>query len=118
MRYSPGHVDNRDEEKEHRTTTARATQCVYYPEVERVQPESDCARVTHPKAKVSARRTVRAPDATATAVPEGELDLEKEHGHRAKPISLHPLGFQTALKGLLAVPWPTKKKRKRRVQRS
>ena len=69
--------------------------------------------MTHAKAKVSARRTVRAP-AAAETVPKGGLDLEKEHGHRAKPISLHPLDFGTAIKGLLAVPWPVKKKRRQR----
>jgi hypothetical protein len=73
--------------------------------------------MTHRKAKVSTRRTVRAPD-TAETVPKGELELEKEHGHRAKPISLHPLDFGTAIKGLLAVPWPPKDKPKKRQRRS
>ena len=69
--------------------------------------------MTDKKARASTRRTVRAP--TEPAVSERELDLEKTHGHRAKPISLYPLDFQTALKGLLAVKWPPKKKgRKRR----
>ena len=62
------------------------------------------------KAKVSTRRTVRAPAATEAPVSKGELELEKEHGHRAKPISLHPLDFQTAMKGLLAVKWPLQTK--------
>jgi hypothetical protein len=72
--------------------------------------------MTHAKAKVSTRRTVRAPAATASAAPEdrGELDLEKEHGHRAKPISLYPLDFATAIKGLLVVPWPRKEKQKKK----
>lgn len=74
--------------------------------------------MTDQKAKVPARRTVRAPAATETAVPEGELDLGKEHGHAAKPILLHPLDFATAMKGLLAVPWPQKKKGKKRRRSS
>ncbi len=75
--------------------------------------------MTQRKAKGSTRRTVRAPAATASAVPEdrGELDLEKEHGHRAKPISLHPLDFRTAIKGLLAVKWPPKKKERKKPTR-
>ncbi len=67
--------------------------------------------MTQPKAKSSRRRTVRAPDTTGPPVPRGEVDLEK-HGHRAKPISLYPLDFETAIKGLLAVPWPPKKKKR------
>jgi hypothetical protein len=74
--------------------------------------------MTHPKAKVSTRRAVCAPDATDPPVSRGELDLEKEHGHRAKPISLYPLDFATALKGLLAVKWPPKPKKKKRRGRS
>jgi hypothetical protein len=70
--------------------------------------------MTDSEAKVSTRRTVRAPAATASAVPEGELDLKKEHGHRAKPISLYPLDFRTALRGLLAVKWPPKPKKKKK----
>ena len=40
----------------------------------------------------------------------GDLGLKGEWA--AKPISLYPLDFGTAIKGLLAVPWPAKKKRR------
>ncbi len=61
---------------------------------------------------------MRAPDATDPPVPERKLDLEKEHGHRAKPISLYPLDFATAIKGLLAVLWPPKQKRKKKRRKN
>ena len=61
------------------------------------------------QARDSTKRTVRAP----TTVDPAVLD-EHEHGHRAKPISLYPLDFETAIKGLLAVKWPPTKKRKKK----
>lgn len=60
--------------------------------------------MTHAKKKPQ-RRTVRAPAAI-----EAVLRDEHEHGHQAKPISFHPLDFETALEGLLAVRWPPKRK--------
>ena len=64
------------------------------------------------KAKRSTRRTVRAPhDPTGPPISEAtEKAEEHEHGHRAKPVSIWPLDFETAMRGLVAVKWPTKRK--------
>lgn len=61
-------------------------------------------------------KAARAPAAKAGAarVPILEVDEEHEHGARAQPISLYPLDFATAVKGLLAVKWPVKHKKKKR----
>jgi len=68
------------------------------------------------KARRSTRRAVRA--ARATDVPvRPEWPPEEEHGGAAKPISLYPLDFPTAIRGLLAVKWPLKKKRSKRREK-
>lgn len=68
---------------------------------------------------MKSRKAARAPatKAGAARVPVLEIDEEHEHGARAKPISLHPLDFATAMKGLLAVKWPAEKDRKPRKGR-
>ncbi len=62
------------------------------------------------KAKSATGRQSRAPDAADAA--DKQIDLEKTHGNRAKPISLHPLDFQTAIRGLLRKKWPPEKTKK------
>ena len=66
------------------------------------------------KARNTASRTVRAGHTTGVPLRE-ELERAEahEHGHQAKPISLYPLDFETAIRGLLAVPWPPKMKKKK-----
>jgi hypothetical protein len=71
--------------------------------------------MSHKKAKVSTKRTVRAPKTTRPSVQE---ELERKHGHRAKPISLYPLDFETALEGLLAVKWPPAPKQRKKRRKS
>jgi len=63
------------------------------------------------KTNTAVRRVVRPPEAIDAALRD-----EHTHGHQAKPISFWPLDFETALEGLLAVPWPpeAKNKKKRR----
>jgi len=64
------------------------------------------------KAKAAAKRSPTARNATGAAACDDLecFDETHTHGHRAKPVSLHPHDFRTALKGLLAVPWPQRDK--------
>ncbi len=65
------------------------------------------------KAGHTAHGTVRAGHTIEAALQDAE---QHKHGHRARPVSLWPLGFVEALDALLAVEWePKPKKRKKRT---
>jgi hypothetical protein len=66
------------------------------------------------KADHTAPGTVRAGHTIEAALQDAEQHV---HGHRARPVSLYPLDFATALDALLAVPWPPTAKRKKKKGR-
>jgi hypothetical protein len=62
----------------------------------------------------TASGTVRAGHTVEAALQDTEQHI---HGHRAKPVSLWPLGFVQALDALLAIPWEPKPKKKKKRRR-
>lgn len=66
------------------------------------------------KTQDTASGTVRAGHTIEAALQDAE---QHKHGHRARPVSLYPLGFVQALDALLAVPWPPKRKKNNKRKR-
>jgi len=64
--------------------------------------------MSHKKARHAAPRTVRARRTAEPSVPqEEEREEEHKHGGAAKPVSLWPLDFETAIRRLVGVTLPT-----------